>query len=719
MNVSVCVRLYSTASRSCGCRLMQKTARAMYSDHMCRRGKSPKISAAVVESGTTNPASLLQEFDSVSMKRSGEGHSVTTRRVCEDGLSKWKTEISVSWPQHLTVDAVSSSKKGSLAGARARMCDVLRDLGVFNTAGFAQQPQKRPCVVVPNTTQQLKQNQERRDAGDFTQQLMSDQANVIMARASEMELQRSPAEASNAVSTMVKSGVVVPSPVLHQIPDTNGNLSVHVPSERLNAWTEKRELGRAKSVVHNIYAYVCILKGDEVLLPSYTTVLSQTHSPSWTCTLTVKWPCNLSFDGSARTKKEAEALAAFHLVEYLVTRGHIDRNLSPKTCSDQELRKRMSQRMAPMPVALLESSVPAMQDLVTQFETVVSNAAHLPDDAREENYSVETEATHASSHRVVYDIMTGRLLTVSSEFQPQRDRELLSRLEGASHYSSTIQQAKQALPIFPQRQNIVHMVERNRVVVVCGETGSGKTTQVPQFILEEFIRRGEGSACNIVVTQPRRMAAISIAKRVAQERGEEVLVTGLGLLTPVASTRLFKIKDGWCADASTRTAALGMEQCVLSSSRPLHTPPLLDTGAPFVWQHGTLSADPQCEKGANIFDTLGHATAVAILFSPFAFVQLGETVVFQVPLSKQLLSSRGGLLFCTVGILLQHLKGNPKLRGVSHVIVDEVHERDVCTDFLLVLLQGVLELNRNLRAEDVAHLEMCIPHFALMNQAQQ
>ncbi|KAK8783204.1 hypothetical protein V5799_015456 [Amblyomma americanum] len=527
----------------------------MYSDHMCRRGKSPKISAAVVESGTTNPASLLQEFDSVSMKRSGEGHSVTTRRVCEDGLSKWKTEISVSWPQHLTVDAVSSSKKGSLAGARARMCDVLRDLGVFNTSGFAQQPQKRPCVVVPNTTQQLKQNQERRDAGDFTQQLMSDQANVIMARASEMELQRSPAEASNAVSTMVKSGVVVPSPVLHQIPDTNGNLSVHGPSERLNAWTEKRELGRAKSVVHNIYAYVCILKGDEALLPSYTTVLSQrlhqqtgaqcgfvcrtttcresfphnhawnmknARSPSWTCTLTVKWPCNLSFDGSARTKKEAEALAAFHLVEYLVTRGHIDRNLSPKTCSDQDLRKRMSQRMAPMPVALLESSVPAMQDLVTQFETVVSNAAHLPDDAREENYSVETEATHTSSHRVVYDIMTGRLLTVSSEFQPQRDRELLSRLEGASHYSSTIQQAKQALPIFPQRQNIVHMVERNRVVVVCGETGSGKTTQVPQFILEEFVRRGEGSACNIVVTQPRRMAAISIAKRVAQERGEEV-----------------------------------------------------------------------------------------------------------------------------------------------------------------------------------------------------
>ncbi|KAK8756183.1 hypothetical protein V5799_001111 [Amblyomma americanum] len=145
--------------------------------------------------------------------------------VSQGGFSKWKTEISVSWPQHLTVDALSSLKKESVADARARMCDVLRDLGVFNIAGSAQQPQKRPGVVAPDikgSTQQLKQNQERRDAGDFTQQLMSDQAIDMMARASEMELQKSPAEASKAAGTMVKSGAVVPSPVLHQIPDTNG-----------------------------------------------------------------------------------------------------------------------------------------------------------------------------------------------------------------------------------------------------------------------------------------------------------------------------------------------------------------------------------------------------------------------------------------------------------------------------------------------------------------
>ena len=58
------------------------------------------------------------------------------------------------------------------------------------------------------------------------------------------------------------------------------------------------------------------------------------------------------------------------------------------------------------------------------------------------------------------------------------------------------------------------------VVIVSGMMGSGKTTQVPQFILENYIEHGMGAGCNIIVTQPRRISAISIAERVATERGE-------------------------------------------------------------------------------------------------------------------------------------------------------------------------------------------------------
>lgn len=60
------------------------------------------------------------------------------------------------------------------------------------------------------------------------------------------------------------------------------------------------------------------------------------------------------------------------------------------------------------------------------------------------------------------------------------------------------------------------------MVVVSGETGCGKTTQQPQFILEEEISCLRGAQCNIICTQPRRISAISVAARIATERGESV-----------------------------------------------------------------------------------------------------------------------------------------------------------------------------------------------------
>ena len=53
-----------------------------------------------------------------------------------------------------------------------------------------------------------------------------------------------------------------------------------------------------------------------------------------------------------------------------------------------------------------------------------------------------------------------------------------------------------------------------------GETGCGKTTQLPQYILEDALDRGRGACTNIIVTQPRRVAATSVAERVAAEMGE-------------------------------------------------------------------------------------------------------------------------------------------------------------------------------------------------------
>lgn len=82
------------------------------------------------------------------------------------------------------------------------------------------------------------------------------------------------------------------------------------------------------------------------------------------------------------------------------------------------------------------------------------------------------------------------------------------------------------LPIYGHRQPILDHIASHRVTHIQGETGCGKSTQVPKYIMEdaeERRRSGNGDGrTKIVVTQPRRMAAITLARRVASELGEEV-----------------------------------------------------------------------------------------------------------------------------------------------------------------------------------------------------
>jgi len=74
------------------------------------------------------------------------------------------------------------------------------------------------------------------------------------------------------------------------------------------------------------------------------------------------------------------------------------------------------------------------------------------------------------------------------------------------------------LPVSARRQEIAAAIQANQVVIVCGETGSGKTTQLPKICLE----MGRGLDKIIGHTQPRRLAATSVAKRIAEELGSEI-----------------------------------------------------------------------------------------------------------------------------------------------------------------------------------------------------
>ncbi|KAK3593313.1 hypothetical protein CHS0354_031372 [Potamilus streckersoni] len=161
-------------------------------------------------------------------------------------------------------------------------------------------------------------------------------------------------------------------------------------------------------------------------------------------------------------------------------------------------------------------------------------------------------------------------------------------------------QSRQALPVFQNQDFIIEAIRRDNIVLIAGETGSGKSTQIPHFILQDCLQSGEGQNCNIICTQPRRISAISLATRVSQEMGE----TTLG------------------------------------------------------------SQDSLCGYQIRLETRRGPNTK---------------------------------LLYCTTGVILRQLQLDPLLKDVTHILVDEVHERSVQSDFLLIVLKRLLAQRLDLR----------------------
>ena len=80
--------------------------------------------------------------------------------------------------------------------------------------------------------------------------------------------------------------------------------------------------------------------------------------------------------------------------------------------------------------------------------------------------------------------------------------------------TQALREQKESLPIYTLKNDLREAILDNRILVVIGETGSGKTTQMPQYLVEWGIcKRGMKVGC----TQPRRVAAMSVAKRVSEE----------------------------------------------------------------------------------------------------------------------------------------------------------------------------------------------------------
>ncbi|XP_013884176.1 pre-mRNA-splicing factor ATP-dependent RNA helicase DHX16 [Austrofundulus limnaeus] len=109
------------------------------------------------------------------------------------------------------------------------------------------------------------------------------------------------------------------------------------------------------------------------------------------------------------------------------------------------------------------------------------------------------------------DFVSTAITMKGTRSQQEQEEAALSQAEVKKR---SIQEVRRSLPIFPYRDALLAAIQEHQILVIEGETGSGKTTQIPQYLLEEGYTSG---GMKIGCTQPRRVAAMSVSARVAEE----------------------------------------------------------------------------------------------------------------------------------------------------------------------------------------------------------
>ncbi|KIJ54838.1 hypothetical protein M422DRAFT_775059 [Sphaerobolus stellatus SS14] len=110
--------------------------------------------------------------------------------------------------------------------------------------------------------------------------------------------------------------------------------------------------------------------------------------------------------------------------------------------------------------------------------------------------------------------------TLSGEgLMSEKDKMLDMQIKEAEARAKTMDETRKSLPIYAYRDQLLEAIKEHQVLIIVAETGSGKTTQLPQYLHEAGYTKG---GLKIGCTQPRRVAAMSVAARVAEEMGTKV-----------------------------------------------------------------------------------------------------------------------------------------------------------------------------------------------------
>ncbi|XP_018577775.1 putative ATP-dependent RNA helicase DHX30 [Anoplophora glabripennis] len=271
-----------------------------------------------------------------------------------------------------------------------------------------------------------------------------------------------------------------------------------------NAKQISKQFPAPKNVLHNMFDEISRQNNNKSLkLTPYYKLVKDGKQSIWICTYHIYWPEEVKFLAKDTRKSVASHKAAVAALTWLKSNNKITKEGLPVIYGKEEV-KTITKKTVPV-LLMDKSTVNKMQNIIQLYCAQI--APHITQNELENARDTDESEDASETFQETGDVTLRNT---------RRQRYL-----GVNKY---LAKEKVNLPIAAYKCDFMNLLKENQIIIVKGEPGCGKSTRVPQYVLEMWAKEDGllGEPGRIAVTQPRRIAAISLAERVAVERDESV-----------------------------------------------------------------------------------------------------------------------------------------------------------------------------------------------------
>ncbi|KAG9431282.1 ATP-dependent RNA helicase DHX30 [Apis mellifera carnica] len=223
------------------------------------------------------------------------------------------------------------------------------------------------------------------------------------------------------------------------------------------------------------------------------------------CIIEVTWPRKACFSSIALQKKIATKNAALQCLNWLYECNKI-KGLKPILYDPQNMNNLLNSQKY-LNIDLISDLKIEIQSLIDNFDNEIKSITTMPCTKNNREDNLEEIVNEKE------DNLNANLLDFNQIYY--------NRFKNSKQKMNQ----NQNLPVIDYKEEILNNLQNNQVLVIKGDTGCGKSTQIPQFILDAC--KEQNKICNIIVVEPRRISTVSLAYRIAQERATDIAETGI------------------------------------------------------------------------------------------------------------------------------------------------------------------------------------------------